>query len=172
MLDDVRACFEPDAPIADRATLTDKGHGRLTSRKVRTSQLLHGYSDFPDLHTCIEIDRTTVEVKSGKVTSATAYAVTSMSPRRFTARGGAAIVRGHWSIETRNNFVRDDGWREDRQVWRRGNASCVMNMLLGVALNLLRCNSPHWTNETPMTHKAAIVNDNSITPAPLIGRAL
>ena len=51
----MKLCFEdPDAPIADRASSTEKGHGRITRRTCRTSQVLHGYSDFAGLGQAVE----------------------------------------------------------------------------------------------------------------------
>jgi len=81
------------------------------------------------------------------------------------------LVRRHWHVENKCNHVRDDSWREDRQVWRRGRTAYVMSVLLGVALNLLRSESPHWRTKTPLTERAAIVNDLSLKPTDLFRRA-
>ena len=78
------------------------------------------------------------------------------------------LARRHWTVENKNNFVRDDAWREDRQVWRRGRTAYVMNMLLSIALNLLRCPSPHWRDKTPLMERAAILNDLTLTPTRLL----
>jgi predicted transposase YbfD/YdcC len=167
----VRLCFEdPEAPIVDRASSTEKGHGRITRRTCRTSQLLHGYSDFPGLWQVAEEKRRVKDLVTGKVTEETAYGLFSLSPREASARTCMKIMRRHWHVENKNNHVRDDSWREDRQVWRRGRAAYVMSMLLSIALNLLRTMSPHWRDETPLTERAAIVNDLSLTPRKLFRR--
>lgn len=168
----MRLCFaDADSPIAGRASSVDKGHGRTTSRVCRTSQLLHGYTDFPGLRQAIEEKRRVTVNRTGQATEETAYAITSLSPRRASARTCMGIARRHWMVENRNNHVRDDSWREDRQVWRRGRTAYVMSMLLSVALNLLRARSPHWRDATPLTERAAILNDLTMTPGKLFRRA-
>ncbi len=168
----MRLCFEdPEAPIADTSAHIEKGHGRTTRRVCRTSRLLHGYTDFPGLRQAIEEKRRVRNNSTGKVTHETAYAVTSLSPRRADAKTCMKLMRRHWSVENKNNHVRDDGWREDRQVRRRGRTAYVMSMLLGVALNLLRTKSRHWRDKTPLTQRAAVVNDLSMTPEKLFRRA-
>ncbi|MHC5059330.1 MAG: transposase [Planctomycetota bacterium] len=167
----MKLCFEdPEAPIAGRARSAEKGHGRLTRRSCRTSQLLHGYTDFPGLWQAVEQKRRVTNLATGKVTEERAYAILSLSPRKASARTCMKLVRRHWHVENKNNHVRDDSWREDRQVWRRGRAAYVMSMLLSVALNLLRTRSPHWRDDTPLTERAAIVNDLTLTPGKLLRR--
>ncbi len=167
----MKLCFEdPDAPIADRASSTEKGHGRITRRTCRTSQVLHGYSDFPGLWQAVEEKRRVTNLPTGKVTEETAYGVFSLSPREASARTCMKIMRRHWHVENKNNHVRDDSWREDRQVWRRGRAAYVMSMFLSIALNLLRARSTHWMDTAPLTERAAIVNDLTLTPRKLLRR--
>lgn len=172
LLADTKLCFsDSSAPIASRTRHSEKGHGRITSRRARSSQLLHGYSTFPGLHQVIEIKRKVKHISTGRETNEVEYGVTSLSPRRVNARAGMMILRRHWSIENKNNYVRDDSWREDRQVWRRGRAAYVMSMLLSIALNLLRTDSPHWLSNTPLTKRAAVVNDLSMRPTQLMREA-
>lgn len=167
----MKLCFEdPDAPIADRASSTEKGHGRITRRTCRTSQVLHGYSDFPGLRQAAEEKRRITNCATGEVTEETAYGVFSLSPRQASARTCMKLLRRHWHVENKNNHVRDDSWREDRQVWRRGRAAYVMSMFLSIALNLLRAMSPHWQHDTPLTERAATVNDLTLTPRKLLRR--
>jgi predicted transposase YbfD/YdcC len=168
----VKLCFEDaEAPIAGRASSAEKGHGRTTRRVTRTSQVLHGYTDFPGLRQAVEQKRRVRRNRTGKVTDETAYAVLSLSPRRADAETCMKLVRRHWHVENKSNHVRDDSWREDRQVWRRGRTAYVMSMMLSIALNLLRAPSPHWRDKTPLTERAAIVNDLTLTPRKLFRRA-
>lgn len=164
LLDDTKICFEDDsAPIAAEAERTDKAHGKLVERHARTSQLLHGYSTFPGLHQVIEVKRKVTEQKTGKVTNEIEYGIASLSPREADAKTLMSLMRRHWGIENKNNHVRDDSWREDRQVWRRGNAAYSMSMLLSIAMNLLRARSPHWSKKTSMTERGEIVNDFTLS---------
>ena len=172
LYDDVKLCFEdPDAPIVGRSRSSEKGHGRTTRRDCRTSQLLHGYTDFPGLRQAVEEKRRVKKNSTGKVTHETAYAVTSIPPSEASTLTCKKIMRRHWMVENRNNFVRDDSWREDRQVWRRGRTAYVMSILLSIALNLLRAESPHWRDATPLTERAKIMNDLTMTPGKLFRRA-
>ena len=167
----MKLCFDdPEAPIADRARSDEKGHGRTTRRVCRTSHLLHGYTDFPGFRQAVEEKRRVRRNRTGKVTHETAYAVLSLSPRRADAETCMKLVRRHWHVENKSNHVRDDSWREDRQVWRRGRTAYVMSMLLSVALNILRAPSPHWMDTAPLTERAAIVNDLTLTPRKLLRR--
>lgn len=168
----MKLCFDdPDAPIAGRARSVEKSHGRTTRRVCRTSRLLHGYTDFPGLRQALEEKRRVARNRTGKVTHETAYAVLSLSARRAGAKTCMKLVRRHWHVENKSNHVRDDSWREDRQVWRRGRTAYVMSMMLSIALNLLRAPSPHWRDKTPLTERAAIVNDLTLTPRKLFRRA-
>lgn len=161
----MKLCFEdPTAPIADGASRTEKGHGRIVTRWVRTSQVLHGYSAFPGLHQAIEVQRETVHLGTGEVRNEIEYGVTSLPPWRAGAEALMELLRGHWSIENRSHHVRDDSWGEDRQVWRRGHGAATMSVLLGLALALLQGRSPHWPPGAPKTARAEAVRDLTLDP--------
>jgi len=151
LFEEVKTCFEPGAPIADTAAETEKGHGRIVERTCRTSQVLHGYSELPGLHQAGEVTRRTTVQKTGEVSVEVRYAVTSASPRKLNAKGFMDTMRGHWGIENRNFHVRDDTWREDRQVIRNERGAFAMHVFLGVAMNLLRTSSRFWKDDAPMT---------------------
>lgn len=149
-------CFADGEPICSRFTKTEKSHGRLTTRRVRCSQLLHGYSTFPGLRQVIEVTRTVKHLRGEKVVRTTVeieYAITSLSPREGNARTLLSLMRRHWHIENKSHHIRDDGWREDRRTWRSGNAYS-MHVLLSIALNLLRAPSRHWLDATSMTERS------------------
>lgn len=168
----MKLCFDdPSAPILDTAYTVEKGHGRLEERWARTSQLLHGYSEFPGLRQAIEGTRAITDLKTGKTNPSVEYGVTSLSPRRADAKTLMLLMRRHWSTENKHNHVRDDSWREDRQVWRRGNGAYTMGVLLSVALNLLRARSPYWTKSSSMTERAEIVDDLLRTPQLILRKA-
>jgi hypothetical protein len=150
----VKLCFEPGAPLASQAQNIEKGHGRLTKRTCRTSQILHGYSDFPGLHQALEVSRETTYLRTGRTTCELHYAVTSLSPKHATAMELMVLLRQHWAIENKNFHVRDDSWREDRQIRRNGTAAFVLHLLSALALNLLRAPSELWPVNDPLTARA------------------
>jgi hypothetical protein len=148
----------------------EKGHGRRVTRRARTSQLLHGYSTFPGLHQVVEVRRETLQLRTGEVRTEVEYAVTSLPPWRADAAALLRLLRRHWSVENQNHHVRDDSWREDRQVRRRGHGAATMSLLLSVALALLRSRSPHWPPDAPLTARAESVRDLTLLPADLLGK--
>ena len=138
-------CFEPGAPIADECRTVEKGHGRLTERTCRTSQVLHpksralrgGYSQFPGLRQVAEVTSHVKELRRSKVVKETitvSYAATNLSPGQANAKVIDRLLRRHWMIENRHHYVRDNRWREDRATWRTGDSAFAMFVLLAVAL--------------------------------------
>lgn len=120
---------------------------------------MHGYADFPGLRQVIEVRRQTINIRTGEVQDEVDYGVTSLSPSEADAQTLMLLLNRHWGIENRNHHVRDDSWREDRQVWRKGNGAHTMSTLLGIALNLLRARSPYWTTKTFLTHRSDTIRD-------------
>jgi predicted transposase YbfD/YdcC len=172
LLEETKMCFEPGAPIADECHTVEKGHGRLTERTVRTSQLLHGYSQFPGLHQVIEVTAHVKELRAGEVvkeTTTVSHAATNLSPRQANAKVLDKLLRRHWMIENRHHYVRDNRWREDSATWRTGESAFAMFVLLAIALNLLRTATPLWRNRTPMTQRSIIAEHTlTATPAALL----
>lgn len=157
--------------ITDACESVEKGHGRIVTRRVRTSDALSGYSGFPGLKQVIEVRRQRVSTRTGEVTCEVEYGLTSLGPEEADAETLMGLMRGHWSIENRNNHVRDDSWREDRQVYRRGNGAYTMNVLLGIALNLLRAPSRYWKRKDPLTARAEKLRDLTLSPRFVLRKA-
>jgi len=143
--------------VASSAQSIEKGHGRLTKRSCRVSQILHGYSDFPGLHQVLEVTRETTYLKTGRTTRELHYAVTSLSPQVAVASQLMVLLRQHWAIENKNFHVRDDSWREDRQVRRSARAAFALHLLTALALNLLRAPSNLWLPTDSLPARAEIV---------------
>ena len=159
----MKLCFTADAPICSRTQAAEKGHGRFVQRTCRTSQLLHGYSDFPGLYQAIELRRETTYLRTGRSTCELEYAVTSLAPRVASAAQLLLLLREHWAIENKDFHVRDDSWREDRQVRRNANAAFALHLLSALALNLLRTPSAHWSGAEPLNARAEIIDYLSAT---------
>jgi len=152
----------------DESYSCELGHGRLTERTCRTSQILHGYSEFPGLHQVIEVERKVKYMRRGEVVKETGevqYAATNFSPRQAGAEVLDKLLRRHWMSENRHHYIRDTHWREDQQTWRSGHTAFVMFVLLAISMNLLRARSPCWTDTTPMTRRSMAV-DYTLTAAP------
>ena len=109
MLDDIRLTL--DELIAQRPPdFTDESpkpeHGRRERRSIWVSSALNDYLDFPGVGQVFAIGRQTVEVKSAKRRSETAYGVTSLTPHDASPQRLLTLNRGHWTIEATHHILR------------------------------------------------------------------
>ena len=61
------------------------------------------------------------------------------------------LLRGHWRIENQLFHVKDDSFREDRQVLGSHHRGTVLSLLGNAALNLLRGECQLWRTKEPLT---------------------
>ncbi len=134
-------------PIAgERRTMAetvDSGHGRSAQRRLRTSTVLVGDSDWPGLAQVFQIERQVIEKKTGECREEVVAGVTSVGPERANAARLLALVRGHWQIEHQSPWVRDVTFDEDRSQVRCGNIPQVMAALRNTVIGLRR-----WAGDT------------------------
>ena len=145
LFDDLKLLFSPiEIPVAkgfspiplDLVTVEpcDKGHGRREYRRLTTSSLLAGSSDWPSLAQAFQIVRVVSEGRNFSceerdgITSAPAGVAT---PQRLLA-----VVRGHWQIENGLHHRRDVTLQEDASPLRMGQAphilACLNNAVCGL----------------------------------------
>jgi hypothetical protein len=132
----------------------DKGHGRLERREVRVSSELVGVNAFPGLRQVAEVRKRVVIAQTGEVTEQPRYLVTSLGPERAGPADLLALFRGHWGIENRLFWVKDDSFREDRHVLYRHVRGEVVGLLRSTACNLLRGRCLLWPASAPLTARA------------------
>jgi predicted transposase YbfD/YdcC len=125
------------------AQTVDGGHGRIEQRRLETSNVLVGYSDWPGLAQVFHLERQVVSKKTGEVREEVVAGVTSLGPERADAARLLALVRGHWHIENQSHWVRDVTFDEDRSQVRCGNIPQVMAALRNTVIGLTR-----WAGET------------------------
>ena len=137
-IEEGQTALKPMTNDLRRAETTDKQHGRLEQRRITTSSLLAGQSDWPGLAQVFRIERDVEEVTTGKQRSETVYGVTSLNDQQANAECLLKIVRKHWQIENGLHYRRDWTLREDYCRLRRGKAAQAMavinNLVVGLAL--------------------------------------
>jgi predicted transposase YbfD/YdcC len=139
--EDIETVFA-HAPIVEEtrtvAETVDCGHGRIEQRRLQTSDVLEGYSDWPGLAQVFQLERQVIIKKTGEVRGEVIAGVTSLDPDRADAARVLVLVRGHWSIENQSHWVRDVTFDEDRSQVRCGNIPQVMTTLRNTAIGLMR----------------------------------
>ncbi|MFI9588198.1 transposase [Streptomyces sp. NPDC052236] len=92
---------------------------------------------FPGACQAVQIKRRRTDRKTGKVTIATVYAVTSLTAEQATPAQLAKLIRDHWKIEAMHH-VRDTTFAEDASQLRTGNAPRAMATWRNLAIGALR----------------------------------
>jgi predicted transposase YbfD/YdcC len=93
------------------------------------------YFAFPRLGQVARLVRTTRDRR--ETHRETSYLITSLTPRQADPARLLALIRGHWSIESRH-YVRDVTFGEDRSRLHTGHAPQIMAALRNLALTLIR----------------------------------
>jgi predicted transposase YbfD/YdcC len=146
LYNDIALLFAPErvtagfsAPKKDFriAQTTEKGHGRLETRRLTASAELKTYLGWPYAEQVFRVERTFTRLADGKVMEDVAFGVTSLKPSEANAPRLLALVRGHWQIENKLHYRRDATLREDWCQVRRGHAPQVLAILNNLVLGLL-----------------------------------
>jgi predicted transposase YbfD/YdcC len=142
---DIAALFEPEACAPgfsptpkdfDTANTCEKAHARLEQRTLTSSSMLKGYIDWPSAEQVFRLKRRFVRTTDGLVQEETTYGVTSLTAAEADARRLLSTVRGHWGIENRLHYRRDETLREDR-CRLTGQGARMMAATNNLALGLL-----------------------------------
>jgi predicted transposase YbfD/YdcC len=97
--------------------------------------VLNGYLDWPDVGQVFELER--VRVLKDRTEAEVVYGITSLGRDEADAGRLLELVRGHWGIENRLHYVRDETLGEDRCRVRRGAAAQVLAAVRNVVVFLL-----------------------------------
>jgi predicted transposase YbfD/YdcC len=97
--------------------------------------VLNGYLDWPDVGQVFELER--VRVLKDRAEAEVVYGITSLGRDEADAGRLLDLVRGHWGIENRLHYVRDETLGEDRCRVRRGAAAQVLAAVRNVVVFLL-----------------------------------
>jgi len=129
-----------DIPVLDRST-GKPAHGRIETRTLQAAGIDSGIG-FPGAVQVVRINRTRTMIsrrrRLRKQTRETVYVVTSLSVTDASHQQIAAWLQGHWSIENRTHWVRDNTFDEDRHQLRTGSGPQVMATVRNTVVSLLR----------------------------------
>jgi predicted transposase YbfD/YdcC len=121
-----------------------KGHGRLETRRLTCTADLDGYLTWPGVQQVLRRECERIILKTGEVTRAVTYGLTSLTPAEATARDLAGLWQGHWTIENRVHYVRDVTLGEDAGQVHTGHGPQALAALRNALISLLRHSG--WTN--------------------------
>jgi predicted transposase YbfD/YdcC len=134
------ACEEPWRT----GTTLNKGHGRLETRQLSCTADLDDYLVWPGVQQALRRECGRLDLKSGKVSRAVTYALTSIAADEATPLELEGWWRGHWTIENRVHYVRDVTMGEDGQQMHTGNAPQALAALRNTVITLVR--EAGWRN--------------------------
>ena len=134
---DPPAAWGPARPLRDHRSVarTEKGHGRLETRRLVASTDLTDYLDWPGLAQVVRIERTWTA--RGVTKHQRHYGITSLPPTIGTAQRLLALKRGHWQIENGLHYILDETLGEDRSTVHLDAGPSVLACLRGAVISLL-----------------------------------
>ena len=134
------ALFASPPPGEQFATAVQRDrHGdRFEVRRLAASGALSEYLAWPGGQQVVRVVRTVR--RKGQLTQQVRYSITSLTA--LAADGDATSLlrrrRGHWAIENRLHWVRDETFGEDASRIRSGAAPQVMAALRNTVIGILR----------------------------------
>ena len=117
------------------ASSTNKGHGRVEKRTLRTTTILTKHQEWKELRQGFELTRE--RTVKGRTTVEVAFGITSLSPERADAQRLLELTRDHWGIENGLHYRRDVTMGEDQSRIRKGVAPQVMAGVRSSLIHLL-----------------------------------
>lgn len=91
----------------------DKGNGRIETRKLTASSLLHSELDWPYLNQVFKLERKATNLIGQPLRAETVYGLTSLSATEAKPKRLLALQRAHRAIESQLHFRRDVTLGED-----------------------------------------------------------
>jgi predicted transposase YbfD/YdcC len=138
----------PPVPVRPSELLTytyaTRRHGRQETRTLEASTALTGYLDWPGAAQVMRRTCRRVILRTGQVSRKTTYGITSLGRELARPEQLEAFWRGHWAIENKVHYVRDETMREDRGQTHTGSAPQALAALRNGIISLLRYRG--WNN--------------------------
>jgi predicted transposase YbfD/YdcC len=123
------------------ARTVNKGHGRIETRILTTSEMLNPYSGWPALAQVYRLERHFDWRRNGcsiKTSCQVEFGITSLTRQEASPLIVLNIRRAHWGIETGLHYRRDVTLKEDATRMTVGSAANIMASLNNLVLALIR----------------------------------
>ena len=138
LLDDISYYFKNVDGEPEYIDITPGDHGRIETRKIRTTSELNEYLNFPHVGQAFAIDRIFIDKQTGKVSKDTAYGITSRKKEEYDAKRILDVNRGHWTIENCCHYILDWNYDEDRSRIRTGYGPENITRLRKFAIGVIK----------------------------------
>jgi hypothetical protein len=117
---------------------TTKAHGRLETRTLWASADVHPYLDWPGVEQVLCLERRSIRLSTGEISTETVYGLTSLTPDQLDLAHVLTRWRGHWGIENREHWVRDVILAEDSCRVHQAALPQVLAALRNTVISLCR----------------------------------
>lgn len=117
---------------------TNRGHGRIETRRIWACAELPPTITFPYAQQVFTIERLTTDLKGQKPRRDVSLGITSLSTEKASPATLLGFNRNHWAIENKLHWVRDVTYDEDRSQVRTGAGPRMMATLRNLAISLQR----------------------------------
>jgi len=118
----------------------NKGHGRIETRIITTSEMLNSYSTWPGLAQVYRLERQFQWWRSGRcyrTSNQVEFGITSLSRPKATPARLLHVRRTHWGIETGLHYRRDFTFNEDATRMTVGDTGKIMASINNLVLALI-----------------------------------
>lgn len=123
------------------AQKVNKGHGRIETRIITTSEMLNAYSAWPGLAQVYRLERQFQWRRNGRcyrTSCEVEFGITSLTRTQASPAHVLNIRRAHWGIETGLHYRRDFTLKEDATRMTVGNTGKIMASINNLVLALIR----------------------------------
>jgi predicted transposase YbfD/YdcC len=146
----IQALFAPEYPKPGfgkiqtdflTAQKVNKGHGRIETRLITTSEMLNLYSAWPGLAQVYRLERQFQWRRNGRcyrTSCEVEFGISSLTRKEASPSRLLHIRRTHWGIETGLHYRRDFTLKEDATRMTTGDMGKVMASINNLVLALIR----------------------------------
>jgi predicted transposase YbfD/YdcC len=134
-----------DGVIASRRhQTTEKAHGRIETRILESRADFMADLDWPGVGQVMRRTCRRQSLKTSRTSEETTYGITSLGWHQANAAHLELLWRGHWTIENRCHYVRDETMGEDRGRAHRGHTPEALATLRNALITQWRAEG--WRN--------------------------